>query len=79
MTTGESVRTALRMIAGFLVWCATWGTAAIVALPWIATPPLFHEGTRASLALIENFYPTLAMAAAAVTLTGLLLRRRNAA
>src|SRR5258708_891393 len=79
MTTGERWRSGLRMLAGLLLWCAVLGVAAIVALPWIATPPIFPEGTRAALALIENFYPTLAMGAAAVTLAGLLLRRRRAA
>jgi endonuclease/exonuclease/phosphatase (EEP) superfamily protein YafD len=79
MTAGEKWRTASGKLAGFLLWCATLAIAATVALPWIATPPIFHEGTRASLALIENFYPTLAMAAAAMTLAGLLLRRRRAA
>jgi endonuclease/exonuclease/phosphatase (EEP) superfamily protein YafD len=79
MTTGERWRAVLGQLAGVLLWCATLGIAAIVALPWIATPPIFHEGARASLALVENFYPTLAMGAAAVTLTALLLRRRRAA
>jgi endonuclease/exonuclease/phosphatase (EEP) superfamily protein YafD len=79
MTAGERWRRAATAFSGFLLWCAALGIAGTVALPWIATPPIFHEGTRASLALIENFYPTVAMAGAAVTLTALLLRRRCAA
>src|SRR5256885_2329323 len=79
MTMGERGRAAAGKLAGFLLWCATLAVAGTVALPWIATPPILREGTRASLALIENFFPTLAMGAAAVTLTALLLRRRKAA
>jgi endonuclease/exonuclease/phosphatase (EEP) superfamily protein YafD len=69
---------AAKLIAVFL-WGAVLGVSAIVLAPWSAAIPILPEGRRASLALIENFDPTLAMGASVLTLVALLLRHRRAA
>lgn len=78
-TTGGSWRNAMGVLSAWLLWSIVLALAAVVLAPWIAGLSIWPEGRRASLALIENFDPTLAMAAAALTLGALLLRRRRAA
>jgi len=71
-----------RVVAGMIatgLWSGVLALAAIVLAPWAAALPTLPEGTRASLGLIENFDPAIAMAAAVATLGALLLRRRRAA
>lgn len=72
-------RAAAAKLAAFLLWSAVLAVSAIVLAPWAAALPILKEGTRASLGLIENFDPALAMGASVISLGALLLRRRRAA
>jgi endonuclease/exonuclease/phosphatase (EEP) superfamily protein YafD len=76
---GGRLRKLARVFAAWLLWLSVLVLSTVIFAPWAASLSVLPEGTRASLALIENFDPTLAMAGSVATLGALLLRRRRAA
>ena len=77
VSTGTT-RSRLWRAISILLWLALLGLLGVLALPWVAPLPGLPAPVRAWCALVANFFPALTLAAFALALFGLILRRRRA-